>query len=142
MNVLLDTNVLLRFADPTHPQYRAAADATDLLGKQGDVLCLVPQNFYEFWVVSTRPVAQNGRGLTPDEVLTEFAFLDAKFTTYPDTAAVFDEWRQLMALHKVVGKPAHDARLVAAMLAHGLTHLLTSSPSTSRTSAGTPGSSC
>lgn len=30
-----------------------------------------------------------------------------------------------MAIYKVVGKTAHDARLVAAMHAHGLTHLLT-----------------
>lgn len=27
--------------------------------------------------------------------------------------------------HQVSGKPAHDARLVAAMLAHGLTNILT-----------------
>lgn len=30
-----------------------------------------------------------------------------------------------MTTHAVGGKNAHDARLVAAMLAHGLTHLLT-----------------
>lgn len=30
-----------------------------------------------------------------------------------------------MTTHAVSGKNAHDARLVAAMLAHGLTHLLT-----------------
>jgi predicted nucleic acid-binding protein len=125
MNVLLDTNVALRIAEPAHAQYQAALDATELLTVQGHVLCLVPQNFYEFWVVSTRPASQNGRGKTPDEVLAEIASLDAEFITYPDTAAVFAEWRQLVALHKVVGKPAHDARLVAAMLAHGLTHLLT-----------------
>jgi len=27
--------------------------------------------------------------------------------------------------HRVAGKQAHDARLVAAMLVHGVTHLLT-----------------
>ena len=31
----------------------------------------------------------------------------------------------LVVNHQVVGKQAHDTRLVAAMLAHGLTDLLT-----------------
>ena len=109
MNVLLDTNIILRLAEPTHAQYRLARDAADLLAQQG----------------STRPVAQNGRGKTPDEVLVEFAFLESHFTAFPDIPAVFAEWKQLMAAYKVVGKPAHDARLVAAMLAHGITHILT-----------------
>jgi predicted nucleic acid-binding protein len=125
MNVLLDTNVLLRMAEPAHAQYPEALDATDLLGKQGHTLGLVPQNFYEFWVVSTRPLAQNGRGKTPDEVAAEFAFLESHFVVFPDTPAVFDGWKRLLAAYKVVGKPSHDARLVAAMLAHGITHVLT-----------------
>ncbi|MBX9579624.1 MAG: PIN domain-containing protein [Gemmataceae bacterium] len=125
MNYLLDSNVLLRMAEPGHAHHQAAADATDLLGRQGHTLCLVPQDYYEFWVVSTRPVDKNGRGKTPDEVLAEFAFLDTHFTLLPESAAVFAEWRGLLAAHKPLGKPAHDARFVAAMRAHGVTHLLT-----------------
>jgi predicted nucleic acid-binding protein len=112
-------------AEPADPRYQAALDATDTLGKQGHILCLVPQNFYEFWVVSTRPVAQNGRGKTPDEVMVEFAFFESHFAVFSDTPAVFDAWKKLMAAYKVSGKPSHDARLVAAMLTHGITHILT-----------------
>jgi predicted nucleic acid-binding protein len=125
MNTLLDTNILLRSMDQGHAQHQEAVDSTDLLAVQGHALCLVPQNFYAFWVVSTRPVAQNGRGKTPDEVLAEFAFFESHFALFPDTPAVFGEWKQLMAAYKPVGKPAHDARLVAAMKAHGITHILT-----------------
>lgn len=125
MNVLFDTNVLLRSAEPGHAQYREASDATDRLGRQGHALCLVPQNFYEYWVVSTRPVPQNGRGKTPDEVLAEFAFLESHFAVLPDVPTVFAEWKGLMATYKATGKPSHDARFVAAMRTHGLTHLLT-----------------
>lgn len=125
MTFLLDTNVMLRLVEPTHLQHRDAADATDLLGRQGHALCLVPQNSYEFWVVSTRPARDNGRGKTPDEVLAEFAFFQAHFVVHPDTPAVFAERAGLMAAHKPTGKPAHDARLVAAMRVHGLAHLLT-----------------
>jgi predicted nucleic acid-binding protein len=125
MNYLLDTNILLRAAEPGHIQHPEARDATAKLAKRGEALCLVPQNFYEYWVVSTRPLAQNGRGKTPDEVLTEVAFLESHFAIFADTPAVFTEWTRLMRKYKVTGKPSHDARFVAAMLAHGLTHLLT-----------------
>jgi predicted nucleic acid-binding protein len=125
MRYLLDTNILLRSIEPGHPHHREAADATDILAKQGQTLCLVPQVFYEYWVVSTRPVAQNGRGKTPDEVLAEFAFFESHFTVLPDTQAVFDQWKQLVSTYKVTGKPSHDARFAAAALAHGITHILT-----------------
>lgn len=38
---------------------------------------------------------------------------------------VSDTWEQLVAKHQVVGKQAHDANLVATMLVHGVTRLLT-----------------
>jgi hypothetical protein len=28
---------------------------------------------------------------------------------------VFDDWQKLVSMHKVIGKTAHDARLVAAI---------------------------
>lgn len=38
---------------------------------------------------------------------------------------VYLEWKRLVALYNVSGKNVHDARLVAAMKVHGLTHVLT-----------------
>jgi predicted nucleic acid-binding protein len=125
MRVLLDTNILTRLAEPTDKDHKTATDALAVLRAKGHDLCLVPQNLYEFWAVSTRPVAANGRGKTPDEVAVEFAFLKTHFTILQDTPAILPEWEKLVTTYKVIGKPAHDARLVAAMLAHGVTHLLT-----------------
>lgn len=136
MNILLDTNILLRITEPGHAQHQPAVDATDRLGQQGHALTLVPQNYYEYWVVSTRPTAQNGRGKTPDDVLAEVGFLDTHFAVLGDVPALLDEWKQVMAAYKVTGKPAHDARLVAAMLVHGLTHLLTFNDADFRRYAG------
>ncbi len=68
MNTLLDTNILTRSLYKTDPLHQPAMEAVDNLRRQGDQLCLVPQNFYEFWVVCTRPIAQNGLGMTPAEV--------------------------------------------------------------------------
>jgi predicted nucleic acid-binding protein len=43
----------------------------------------------------------------------------------PDTADAYRKWRGLVVTHAVRGVQVHDARLVAWMLAHGVTHILT-----------------
>ena len=47
------------------------------------------------------------------------------FPLYRDERGIFDRWEELVTRHEVKGKKAHDARIVAAMLHHNLTHLLT-----------------
>jgi|SRR5262245_2685867 len=136
MRVLLDTNILTRSHEPADKEYKAAVDAVATLRGQGHDLCVVPQNVYEFWAVSTRPLAQNGRGKTPDEVTAELAFLKTHFTVLPDTPAIFPEWEKLVTTYKVIGKPSHGARLVAARLAHGVMHLLTFNDADFRRYAG------
>jgi hypothetical protein len=37
---------------------------------------------------------------------------------------VYPEWRRLVVEHGVTGAQVHDTRLVASMIAHGITHLL------------------
>jgi hypothetical protein len=125
MSTLLDTNILTRCAQPAHPMCQPAVDALTLLRGQGDELCLVPQNFYEFWVVATRPVAVNGLGMLPAQAEAELQRLKNLFTVLDETAAVFARWEQLVVQHQVLGKNAHDMRLVAAMLVHGVGRLLT-----------------
>jgi predicted nucleic acid-binding protein len=125
MSTLLDTNILTRAAQPGHPMYQPAVDAVAELRRQAEVLCLVPQNLYEFWVVCTRPTTQNGLGLTPAQAQAELARLKALFPLLDDTAAVFPQWEQLVAHYQVSGKSAHDARLVAAMMVHGIGRILT-----------------
>ena len=125
MKVLVDTNVLLRIAQPLHPQRPDALNATTRLLYGGWELCLVPQVLYEYWVVATRPENVNGPGL--DQRTAEQA-LDQLIESYRllrDERGIFGQWRQLLAGQPVLGKPAHDARLVAAMIRHGLTRLLT-----------------
>ena len=47
------------------------------------------------------------------------------FTLLRDERQVFRFWRELVSQHDVRGKNAHDARLVAAMLRHGVNEILT-----------------
>lgn len=65
MLVLLDTNILLRLAVPVHPMHLVARHAVIKLQANGDRLVLVPQNIYEYWVVATRPIPNNGLGFSP-----------------------------------------------------------------------------
>jgi len=125
MNVLVDTNLLLREVQPGHVQHRAAVDAGNALRLRGDVLCFVPQVLYEFWAVATRPTAVNGLGFSAAQAATELTRFKSLFQLLGDSPAIFPEWERLVTSYAVSGKNAHDARLVAAMAVHGLTHILT-----------------
>jgi predicted nucleic acid-binding protein len=125
MNVLLDTNILGRMAEPGHVQHQIAVDAVTALVNRGDVPCLVPQVLYELWVVATRPVAANGLGCSASQADAELTRLVGLYPLFPDSPAIFPEWRRLVAVLNVLGKNAHDARLVAAMASHGIPQILT-----------------
>jgi predicted nucleic acid-binding protein len=125
MSYLIDTNVLLRSAQPSHQMHADAARAVGELFAQGEVLSVIPQNIIEYWAVATRPVEANGLGMSVDETVAEVFRLKGIFHVLPDTAEIFSEWEGLVSRHGVKGKETHDARIVAAMLAHKVTHLLT-----------------
>ena len=117
--MLVDTSALLRTLQPLHPQREIARTAIKHLTGQGTELHIVPQNLVELWVVATRPVDQNGLGMTPSVVAAELARLKSMFLLLPETPAIYPIWEDLVTQLQVSGKPAHDARLVAAMQAHG-----------------------
>lgn len=125
MAYLIDTNVLLRSVDPNHPMYDDATNAISVLRNQEETLCIVPQNLIEFWNVYTRPANKNGLGHTAEEAEAEIKRLKAFFTVRADTASIYDQWERLVVQYQVKGVNVHDARLTAAMLVHGLTHILT-----------------
>jgi hypothetical protein len=52
--ILLDTNLLTRMTRSHEPQAGVARAAIQTLLGRGELLVLVPQNLYEFWVVATR----------------------------------------------------------------------------------------
>jgi predicted nucleic acid-binding protein len=125
MWILLDTNVLLRSAEPGHAQHHITTDAVTRLRQQGHELVVVPQVFYEFWSVATRPIENNGLGMSVVEAEAELKALKSLFRFLRDERAIYLHWEQLVAAHDVKGKKALDARPVAAMIRHAVTHLLT-----------------
>jgi len=64
-------------------------------------------------------------GLTLAEALNEITLLKNLFTLLYDTPTIFLEWEKLVLKYQVMGKQVHDTRLVAAMIEHKITRLLT-----------------
>jgi predicted nucleic acid-binding protein len=125
MRCLVDTNVLLRSVQLSHPMNSAAAGSIASLLKSGEELFITPQNVVEFWCVATRPESANGLGLDISDTTRKIGAFRAALAFLPDTQAIFDQWEPLVFTYEVIGKRVYDARLVAAMLVHGVSHLLT-----------------
>jgi predicted nucleic acid-binding protein len=125
VDVLADTNVILRRLHRAHAQHRHARDAIRRLGKEGNRVCVTSQNLIELWAVSTRLVENNGLGLTPAQADSVVARVENSVFRLPDSDDVYPEWRRLVVTYGVSGKKTHDARLVAAMTVNRITHILT-----------------
>jgi len=122
---LLDTNVVLRLTDLESPQNTLVTEAIATLLEQQNVCVLVSQILIELWVVATRPVEVNGLGWSISKTTDEMAQLLDEFPLLDERAEIFVIWQQLVATQRIAGKRAHDARIAAAMLTHGVTQLLT-----------------
>ncbi len=121
---LLDANVLLRHTDATSAHHATARQSLAKLATSGARLCIVAQSLFEFWAVATRPLENNGLGLTSGVVEQHLAAFLSVLEYLPEKR-LFNEWRRLVVAYDVKGLPSHDARLVAAMKVHGIAHLLT-----------------
>jgi len=125
MSYLVDTNVLLRSVQESHPMELEAAHSIKLLLRRREILVITPQNLIEFWCVATRPEVNNGLGISINETVRRVEFFKSILVFLPNTDSVFSEWEQLVVNYQVSGKQVYDARLVVAMNVHKITHLLT-----------------
>jgi predicted nucleic acid-binding protein len=89
-----------------------------------ETLHITQQNIVEFWVVATRPIDANGLGFTTRQAAEEVGALKRLFLLLPELP-LQDAWERLVVEYRVSGKNAHDARLVAAMVVHGIESILT-----------------
>ena len=121
---LLDTNILLRISRRDDPDHRIVDAALAKLIGDGSLLHYTHQTMAEFWNVATRPAERNGFGLMPSDADRQVLVMEAGMVLLPDSEAVYHEWRRLVLAHGVCGVKVHDARLIAAMNVHGVTHLL------------------
>jgi predicted nucleic acid-binding protein len=122
---VLDTNVLLGLYKPDSPEFSLIRQAISSLHRANAALYYFSQNLVEFWNVSTRPAAQNGYGLSAEETEKVATEIENTFTLLPEVNRIHQEWRRLVVAYRVSGTKVHDARIVAAMIAYGIHHILT-----------------
>jgi predicted nucleic acid-binding protein len=126
MVVLLDTGILLRYVNRTDPLHKSVRAAVRAVKSAGDDLAMAWQNVAEFWNVCTRPTsARGGLGLSIAETNQRLRLLERIVRVLPDSAVAYPTWRNLVVSLSVAGVQVHDARLVALMQSHGMTHILT-----------------
>ena len=128
MKYLVDTNVLLRWSVADDRHHAECVDAVDALTARGHDVCVCAQVIIEYWAVSTRPREVNGLELSPVDVDERLTETDNIFTLLPEPPDIAARWRKLASGYSVEGKQAHDARIAALMLAHGVTNILTLNP--------------
>jgi predicted nucleic acid-binding protein len=123
--LLVDTNILLRLADPASTHHPVCVEAMRRLLAAGEELVICAQVLIEFRAVATRPRSANGLEMSSTQArgaLDSIRLAHACLTEPPDIA---DRWMALADRYSVEGKSCHDARLVALMLAHNVDRILT-----------------
>lgn len=125
MRVLVDTNILLRSAQPHHPLSFQSTGAVSKLIRQQDAVFFCSQNIAEFWNVATRPAELNGLGLSQEEALQEVSNIERLLTLLPDVPAVYNVWKEIVREYKVQGVKVYDARLIASMMVYQVGSILT-----------------
>jgi predicted nucleic acid-binding protein len=125
VNVVIDSNIIVRTIHHQSPHHSEAKAAIETLTKRNETLYIFPQMLYEFWTVATRPLKNNGLGLCVVESYNELTRIKSLFRLLPDSPAILPEWERMIVKYAVSGKNNHDARIAAAMNVYGITHLIT-----------------
>lgn len=125
---LLDTNVILRFANPSDRQNNLVTEAVAILLEGSDECYLTAQVLIELWVVASRPVEVNGLGWSTEQTHSVIEQLLERFPLVEETLHIFPTWLSLVTDNRVKGKRTHDARIIAVMLTDKISHILTLNP--------------
>jgi predicted nucleic acid-binding protein len=125
MAILLDTNILGRLANTSDAAHSVAKLALASLHSRGETLNITAQVLIEFRNFATRPIPNNGLGLSAAEASQLVSQFEATFPLLPEMPAIYPAWRAIVDGLGVIGKTVHDARLVAVCHVHGVSHILT-----------------
>jgi predicted nucleic acid-binding protein len=128
MQVMIDTNVLARFADQDSQQHAEAVEALRVLQSDGHLPVFNSQIKREFLDIAERPSGagpgKNGLGMNSTQARQLIQQFQAQFG-YLTEPAVADDWFDRLHEKFGGGKTVHDLNIVASMLAHGVSSLLT-----------------
>ena len=126
--VFVDTNILLAATDTGREHHKDAKSFLEVSFSGAWRVFACPQIFREYLVVATRPVKNNGLGLSPTEACGNMENFHQLVQTLPEGRQSQEKLTALVLRHNLKGKRIHDANLVAIMEAHGLRLLKTYNP--------------
>ena len=121
--LFIDTNILVYSTVKESPFHQQALAALETAYNAGRPLWISRQIIREFLVIMTRP--QAFEALPKDSVLQQTNDFCHRFNVADDTGNVTQQLLSLLKQYPSGGKQVHDTNIVAAMLANGVTHLLT-----------------
>ena len=119
----VDTNVLVQSTTASAPFHAEARAALARL-RAGGPVAISRQILREYLAAVTRPQSW-ARALTLAEATADTDAFSRRFAMLEEGQPVWDELMRLTRGFAFGGKQVHDANIVATMLAHGETHLLT-----------------
>ena len=124
-SLFVDTNVLLTATDESRPLHLEALNLLSGIIRRDKRLAASGQVIREYLVVATRPVENNGLGLSVADAEANVTEFLRRLDLYDETEEVSRRLRQLVTTHNLRGKRLHDANIVATMTVHGIHTLLT-----------------
>ncbi len=120
---VVDTNVLVHSTAARSPSHTQARDALARLASSEPV-AVTRQVLREYLAATTRPQSWS-KAFTLKEATDDTDEFARRFAVLDDGPAVWEALMTLSRRFSFGGKQVHDANIVATMLAHGETRLLT-----------------
>jgi len=123
--ILIDTSIFVRLPNDTDPLLASAESALEHLRESRERLVVAPQCLYEFWVVVTRPLQNNGYGFTSSKAAWWLDHIQNMANLLTDDLDIYYYLEDLVRSRTVLGHKGHDAHMVAWMHRHNVTRILT-----------------
>ena len=123
--LFLDTNILLTATEESRPHHRLAKELIASIHQRGIHLGYSGQIMREYLVAATRPPDANGLGMKPADALANADIFGQRLVFFEETETAANQLKQLIKKRQVKGTSIHDANVVATMLAHGISKLIT-----------------
>lgn len=125
MAVLVDTCILLRAFERRSPEFVMIRQALRRSIESQEKLIVCIQNIAEFWNVATRPLANNGQGLTAERAKRRLTLIERLCDVLSEDAQSYLRWKEIVDRLGVSGVAVHDARLVSVLLGSGSKQVMT-----------------
>ena len=120
----LDTNILIYASDRSSPWHPSSKDKVKKLLSEGFHLFISPQVLREYVSVASRSTGTEKP--TPwDMILKNYEDFQKYFRLLEEGQNSVNQLSQLLSKIPAAGKQVHDANIVATMLVHNVSNLLT-----------------